>query len=237
MGSHWVRDVLHQLEDVKTNINCCHDHMIMTNWLLQLCSEIIYCFISGQVGPSEMLLPNSNKCFISLGLGDLSNHRMVLLNSALNFLLSFQSLWFHLWFCPRMLPTNFNLFSCQACFFYSLGVIEIPDEKVFCLQMPLSSDQSRAQNCFSKYKERNCEEVISWQSFFISTQWAGGTWAEGMAEEHGLHSGPMRLFRTFRRQKVMKSALTWTGRWPCAPGVSCLNWTPREGGEEMVERK
>lgn len=44
--------------------------MIMTNWLLQLCSEIIYYFISGKVGPSEMLLPSSNKCFISLGWKD-----------------------------------------------------------------------------------------------------------------------------------------------------------------------
>lgn len=103
---------------------------------------------------------------------DLSNHCTVLLNSALSFLLSFQSLWFHLWFCPRMLLTNFKLFSCQACFFYSLGVIRIPDEKAFCLETPLSSDQSRAQNCSSKYKERSCEELISCQSFFISTQWA-----------------------------------------------------------------
>lgn len=70
LGSHWVRDVLHQLEDAKTNINCCHDHMIMTNWRLQLCSEIIYCLISGKVGPSETLLPSSNKCFISLGQKD-----------------------------------------------------------------------------------------------------------------------------------------------------------------------
>lgn len=70
LGSHWVRDVPHQLEDAKTNINCCRDHMIMTNWRLQLCSEIIYRLISGQVGSSEMLLPRSNKCFISLGRKD-----------------------------------------------------------------------------------------------------------------------------------------------------------------------
>lgn len=70
LGSHRVRDMLHQPEDAKANMNCCHDHMIMTNWLLPLCSEIIYCFISGKVGPSEMMLSSSNKCLSSLGRKD-----------------------------------------------------------------------------------------------------------------------------------------------------------------------
>lgn len=59
----------------------------------------------------------------------------------------------------------------------------------------------------------------------------------GVAEEHGLQLCPTSLFRAFLRQEVMKSVLTWTGGWSCASWVSCLNWTPREGGKEKAEEK